>query len=144
MLLALAAVLLSASGCGGYVLTGRAVAGSTSDLAFVTGDDPRLDEKGVSGVHIVVERNPGSLGSQVVASGMTDGEGRFTIPVGEFGAGWMDEQWGIQAVKPGYQTSQATLGLSGTKSLRLLVFMLPGFSEDPQREDLLEQYERYR
>ncbi len=142
--LALTSVLLSGGGCSGYVLAGRAVAGSTSDLVFVPGDDPRFQANGVGGVRILVERDPGSLGSEVVASGLTDDEGRFSIAIGDFGAGWMVEQWRIRAVKPGYQTSQSTLDLSGTKDLRLLVFMMPGISVDRPKDHLLEQYERYR
>jgi hypothetical protein len=142
--LARSAMLFSGAGCGGYVLQGRAVAGTASGVAFVPADDPRLLERGIADVRISVERDPGSLGSEVVATGTSDGEGRFSIPITDFGAGWMVEQWRIRAARSGCQTSQGDLSLSGTKGLRLLVIMTPGIPDAMERENLLEQYERYR
>jgi hypothetical protein len=140
-----AAGLAACPGCGGYVLRGKAIAGSVSDMTFVEPDDPRLDEPGVANVRIDVERDPGRLSAKVVASEMTDARGSFTVPIRAFGAGWMDEEWRFIAVVGGYATAMRRLHLTSSDAeRRLLVILAPGASDDPRQEDLIEQYERFR
>ena len=130
-------------GCGAYMLEGRAVEGPVSQMTFVDADDDRLEGHGVSNVRITVERDAGRLSAQRVASGVSDSSGRFSIPLDVFGAGWMEEQWGIQATLPGFEAATTVQRLP-PKGRRLLILLAPGFSPDPREEDLMEFYERYR
>ncbi len=132
-----------AGGCRTYVIEGRVVEGRFGDMAFVRPDDPRLDDPAITNVRVTVDRDPDSLARRQVGTRITDARGRFEIPVGEFGAGWMDEQWLLRAFKNGYQTVSTTQRLPRGSERRLLIVMTPGQSEDPL-EDWPEQYERLR
>jgi len=140
-----AAVVLS--GCAtGYVLKGRAIEAGYTDVAVVPGSDDRLDKAGggIEGVRIRVHRDPGHLNQQLVATGRTSANGSFAIPIDAFGAGWMDEQWLIQVERSGFRSGAMTLRLP-TGDRRLLVTMSPGTSTPHEdKEDLWEQYERYK
>ncbi len=140
-----ALALFAAPGCSTYVIQGKAIEGEGSDMSFVEPGDPRLDEPGISGVRLSVERDPGSLGAKVVANEVSGAAGEFSIPLSAFGAGWMVEEWRIHAVRGGFQTASRRLNLTGADRKRyLLVTLAPGASDDPQEPDLMEQYERFR
>ncbi len=140
--LVLVGLLGGLSGCGGYVLKGRVVEGAGGDIAFVAPDDLRLSEPGLADARITVERDPGRLSAHVAASGVSDLDGRFAISLDAFGAGWMDERWRIEAIKPGFARTSSLQRLdSATRDMRLLIILAPGFSEP--REDLLQQLQRF-
>ena len=135
--------LAAAGGCRTYVIQGTVVQGPFGDMAFVRPDDPRLDDPPIANVRVTVDRDPDSLGRRQVGTRITDARGWFEIPVGEFGAGWMDEQWLLRAFKNGYQTVSTTQRLPRGSDRRLLIIMTPGHAEVAP-EDLQEQYERFR
>ncbi len=137
------ACLAAAGGCQTYVIQGTVVQGPFGDMAFVRPDDPRLDDPPIANVRVTVDRDPDSLARRQVGTRITDARGRFEIPVGEFGAGWMDEQWLLRAFKNGYQTVSTTRRLPRGSDRRLLIIMTPGHSEAAP-DDLQEQYERFR
>ncbi len=137
------ACLATVGGCQTYVIEGRVVEGRFGDMTFVRPDDPRLDDPAITNVRVTVDRDPDSLSRRQVGTQITDARGRFEIPLGEFGAGWMDEQWLLRAFKNGYQTVSTTLRLPRGSGRRLLIIMTPGQSEDSP-EDWREQYERFR
>ena len=145
-----AAALLCLSGCGSYKLQGRAVQGDMSGVWIVDKSDPRLSDPsshpGLSGVAISVIRDPQSLGGKVVANGSSDGNGVISLTIGEFGAGWMDEQWEIRAARNGYLPAVNLLSLPGKLGdKRILVVLAKGYQpETGQEENLIEQYERFR
>ncbi len=144
-LLALGAALWSATGCSSYLIRGTVVQGVTSDMSFVEPDDPRLAGTPVSGVRLTVQRDPDKLSRHMAGTDLSDTSGRFTVQVDEFGAGWMDEEWLIQAFKPGYATASVRhLLRTRHKDMRLLVTLTPGASNNPMEDDLIQQYERYR
>jgi len=134
-------------GCGGsYVLDGRVVEGDFGSVAFVAGDDEQLlVGKPVSGANISVYRDAGRLNQRLVATGRSDAAGRVSIPIDEFGTGWMEEQWMIEAFRSGYEPVQSTVVLPGKRQQReLLIVLAEGWAMPPQKEDLWEEYERYR
>ncbi len=137
------ACLATAGGCRTYVIEGRVVQGKFGDMAFVRPDDPRLDDPAITNVRVTVDRDPDSLSRRQVGTRITDARGRFEIPVGEFGAGWMDEQWLFRAFKNGYQTVSTRQRLPRGSERKLLIIMTPGHSE-ASPEDWREQYERFR
>jgi hypothetical protein len=135
------------AGCGGpYVIQGKAVEGAYSTLQFVTADDEQLAEAGVPFANISVYRDATRPNERLVTTGRSDGEGMIRIPVNEFGAGWMIEQWRIEVVRAGYETTQAVLTLPPAgEDRRLLIVLGPGVSVPPRKaEDLWEEYERFK
>jgi hypothetical protein len=134
-------------GCGSpYVLRGKAIDGGFGSIMFVEADDAQLAQPGVAGVRIAVYRDAGRLNQTLFAAGHSDGRGGISIPLEGFGVGWMEEQWLIEAKRPGYETVQSVLRLpSANRDLRLLVTLTPGLSTPGQEgEDLWKEYERYR
>ena len=144
-----AAAWLGLSGCGGpYVLRGRVVDGGFSSVVFVDGEDRQLGEAGtgIPSARIAVFRDPRRLNRSLVATGPSDPEGSFAIPLSVFGAGWMDEIWLIQVTCPDFETveSMVRLPTSGADA-RALIVLRPGVSiVPPVREDYREQAERFR
>jgi hypothetical protein len=139
----MALCLAALAGCRTYVLQGTVVRSDVPEMAFVTPDDPRLTEPGVSNVRISIERDPDKLSREMVGTALSDSRGRFTIPVDRFGAGWMDEVWMIRAFRQGYQTVVSRQRLSIYDDQRLLILMPAGPAEAPP-EGWQEQYERFR
>ena len=115
------------AGCGGYVLEGRAVEGQYSGVEFVDTDDPRLDGRGMPSITVEVIRDPDSLGRKVVATGRSVGNGDLRIPVGEFGAGFLEEEWELRILGGGAEYANARVSLPfDPASRRLLVTVRKG------------------
>lgn len=114
-------------GCGGYVLEGRAVSGEYSSVEIVDPDDPRLNASGIPGVNLELIRDPDSLGRKVVARTSSKGNGNINLSVGDFGAGFLDEQWDIRVLKNGSEYAMSRVRLPfGSGSKMLLVTIRPG------------------
>jgi len=125
---------------------GRAIEGGFISVCAVRSDDGQLlSGIPVPGAQINVYRDPQSLGAELVATGFTDSSGNFTVKVSEFGAGWMDEVWLIEMVKPGFMTASAELRLPDSDD-RVLIVTMPGRSEpgrnNDRYQDMLDQYRR--
>jgi hypothetical protein len=135
------------AGCaGGYALQGKVVEGDFAGVFFVDGDDEQLDEPGLGGARIEIYRDPDRPNRSLAATGRSDSRGEIDMTLDAFGAGWMDEQWLIEVIKPGFETVQQMVHLpSAGKKRRMLIMLSPGVSIQPEpREDLWEEYERYR
>lgn len=133
------------SGCGGYSIQGRVVEGDFSIMSFVPADDPRLAEPGLANVRVEVYRDPEKPNIQLAGSQVSDGTGHFDLPLSGFGAGWLVEQWRIEARRGGFQDADTMVALPDSgRNLRLLIIMAPGASNASPREDLMEEYRRYR
>ena len=147
LLLLLASGLLVA-GCGGYVLEGRAVTGAYSSAELVDVDDPRLNAPGLPGVSLELIRDPDSLGRKVVTRTSSKGEGAIKLSIGEFGAGFLDEEWDIRVLKDGSEYAIARVRLPfDSGSRRLLVTIRAGDGRDRnslgvEAERMLQQEER--
>jgi len=138
--------LIGCQGGSGYTLEGKVVTGTFSTMEFVAGNDPRLQERGIGNVKIVLHRDGNKSWPQWVGEVSTSPTGAIHLPVSEFGAGWMIEQWLIEAYKPGYETVDTVVTLPSQKSGRqLLIMMTPGQAQPLRpRNELLDQYERFR
>ena len=134
------------AGCQSYVLKGKVTRGSLSTMSLVEPDDPRLAEPGVQNVQIAVHRDPGRLAIRLAGRSLSNARGAFAVELDEFGAGWMDEEWLVIATRRGFETAQLQLRIPSRKDpRRLLIILAPGISEVPDlRDDLIEQYERFR
>lgn len=140
-----ALVMSTSVGCsGGYTLSGKVISGAYTDLEIVPGDDARFSESGVGAVKILIHRDPSALNRSLAATGKSNSDGTFEVPIDAFGAGWMDESWLIQVERNGYRSGEMILRLP-TGGKQLLVTMSSGQSTPHQsREDLWEQYEKYK
>ena len=139
--LLLGLLLVVAGGCGGYTLQGQAISGQYNAVELVPSDDPRFDGPGLSGVRIEAIRDPESLGRSVAASTMSGGNGRINLVIGEFGAGWMAEEWDLRASMGSDHFAQRRMALPGKGSdLRLLVVVAPGTGD--ARSSMDEEQER--
>ena len=136
---------LAAGGCGGYGLYGKVVRGEVSDVELLYATDPRLDAQGIPNAEVLVHRDPDSLGRYVAGRDRTGTTGDFTILMDEFGAGWMQEEWLVQASKAGYQNAEMVMKLPAKSSKwRLLITLAPGAAAPVEAEDLMEDLERFR
>jgi hypothetical protein len=134
------------AGCGGYVLRGSVVEGFAPDIRIVADATASRSAQGsgVEGVRLSVYRDPGRLNQQLIATGTTAADGTFAIPISAFGAGWMEEQWLIEARRAGYLDVQSVLTLPAG-SQRLIITTAPGAPGPARRDgDLMDEYERFR
>ncbi|MEM8834446.1 MAG: hypothetical protein AAGD00_01375 [Planctomycetota bacterium] len=145
-----AACLLAAplAGCEGYALTGRVVQGDASYVTLVAKDDPRLAQQGIAGAHVRVETDPMRLSRKTVATGVSDAAGDVKLPIAEFGAGWLDYDVGVFAGHEGFRPAEGFFDLPPEGSA-LLIVLEPGAQstgswQPAQRENLMEEYERFR
>lgn len=144
-LMLLLPVCLAPSGCAGYVLHGQAVHGSYSHISV---SDGRQDQnaQGVGGVRIAVYRDPGRLSQKLIATGTSEPDGTFAIPLPAFGAGWMEEEWMIQATRNGFQSAEGIFPLPlNSRSRPIRVMLSPGTSIPfEHRDDYLRDLERFQ
>lgn len=127
------AVLCAMPGCG-YTLRGKVVSGATGGITQVHQIDPSLRGPGVPDAEILIRRDPKSPNPQLVGHTRTDGNGDFSIHIGQFGAGWMQEQWLVQCVKQGFQNTEVLTELPSQDKWQLLITIAPGTSTAPQSD----------
>jgi hypothetical protein len=144
--LLLTCLLLTACQGGPYTIRGRAVEGTFSSVEFVDAEYVGLNGRGVPGAKIIIVRDGDKGWAKHVAEARSSGDGTIEIPIQEFGAGWMIEQWLVQVERPGYQTTEALLSFPEAKEgKQLLVTLAPGPSIPLRSKDeLMEQYEQFR
>ena len=128
-LITLTAVLIMSGlgGCGGYVLKGKAVVGSYNSIELVDKDDPRLKDRGTPGVRVEAIRDPDSLGRKTVAAANSGGNGDLRLAISEFGVGFLEEEWELNAKMAGASYAANIFSLPfDADSVRLLVVVEPG------------------
>lgn len=153
----LAATILAVlvlGGCSGYRLAGTVTSGGASDLLVGAAGAADADSSAsaLAGATIRVFRDPDRPSRALVATARSGDDGRFTLELDAFGAGWMDETWSVEAVAPGHVPVSRTLRLPrDPKGRRLVVVLAPGRGDDvrdPQDlrdlEDPWKTIERYR
>jgi hypothetical protein len=143
------AVLAHLGGCNTYTLKGKVVRGETSSVELVHEMDPRIRAVapgGVGNVDVRVYRDPDTMNKKLSGRERTETDGMFSIGLGDFGAGWMQEQWLIQAACTGYANAELTTRLpSKNAKTRLLITLAPGTATDPDAaEDYLQDFEEFK
>jgi hypothetical protein len=132
-------------GCNGYAVRGKVVRGPYSLMTFVEADDARLGDEPIPNVQVIIHRDPGKLSAAVAGRAVSAPDGSFSIALNQFGAGWMEEQWLIEAKRPRFQTAEDIRPLPRAgERMMLLIMLAPGLSSDRPDEDLMKQYERFR
>ena len=132
-------------GCG-YTLRGKVVRGETSAVEIVHEIDPRYKVSGINGAEVIVRRDPKSINPEMVGRDRSGSEGEFTIRIGEFGAGWMEEEWLVQARLTGFQNASALTKFpeKGSK-WRLLITLAPGTAAPlDAREEIQQDIEKFK
>ena len=128
-LMTLAALLIVSGfgGCGGYVLTGKAVVGAYNSIELVDKDDPRLKDRGTPGVRVEAIRDPDTLGRKTVATASSGGNGDLRLAISEFGVGFLEEMWELNVSMAGANYASNVFRLPfDADSVRLLVMVDPG------------------
>jgi len=141
-----AGLLAALQGCGGYSIEGMVIEGSFTDARIVASDDSATVEPALRGTRVSIVRDPDHMHPHMVGEATSSAEGRFRLDIGEFGAGWMEEQWLIRATKQGYRPAEQLIRLpSSAEGMLLLITLEPGAGGPmPTRENLMEEFERYR
>ncbi|MEO1237672.1 MAG: hypothetical protein AAFX76_12870 [Planctomycetota bacterium] len=125
--------------CSPYRLQGVVVEGPVPGVEVVGADDPRLEFFGLPGVEVLVKLDPQRLNPETIGRGRTDGDGRFSLAVDEFGAGVLILDVEVSASRSGFVTARERFELPGA-GRRLVVTMRPG--EDPppvEGQNILEE-----
>jgi hypothetical protein len=126
------AAAATASGCS-YELQGKVVEGFGA-VAIGRGDDPEASKSGVPGATIELVRDAGTMNRTVAARATADGNGRFTLDVQSFGAGWMEEAWVLRVRRSGFQTIEDEVQLPREPKGRLVVVSMARGRSAPFRE----------
>ncbi|MGB0766075.1 MAG: hypothetical protein ACPGYV_00030 [Phycisphaeraceae bacterium] len=120
-------VLAAMTGCSGYALEGRVIRGSTASVIVVDRDDPRLTESNPTGggavVQAVFEPNTPTE-TQSLGQHVTDGQGRFKIPIDAFGVGVLEYEAQVVARREGHQGAMALIDLPGSGKRVLIILPL--------------------
>jgi hypothetical protein len=129
--LRLLALVVIAAMCGAcsYSLKGRVIEGEASYVAVVDETDPRLNDRGLSGVRLHLQMDPGKLSRETLHRDVSSGEGTFELPVDEIGAGFMDYDVGLFARRAGYTPAEGSFRLP-PKSKRILIVLARGQDYD--------------
>ncbi len=146
-ILAVVCVCWLLTGCNAYTLRGKVVHGSYSDIEVVHESDERLQQPGIAGAEVLVHRDPNKPNRYLVGRTRTNTGGEFTLLLNEFGAGWMEEQWRVQAIHRGNQNADTLMKLPpNQKKWRLLITLAPGTSTpaDSEEDDWMRDYEQFR
>ena len=139
-------VLLACSvllmGCGGgYMLRGKVVEGPIAQVQVVDAEDPRFVEAdrsaGGAVVWVVFEPNNG-IDRERLGRFVTDGEGRFEIPIDAMGAGLLMYEVEVTARRAGHQGALGVVPLPG-RGGRVLVTLPRGADTLRREEDLLDR-----
>lgn len=140
------ALALPLAGCSGYTLTGRVVEGDASWVAVVSPDDPALtDARGVGGVRLHLQLDPGRLSRETLAETTSAPDGSFTLEVDRFGAGLLEYDVGLFARRAGYAPTDGLAFRLPPDSKALLVMMSPGADRDTgERPSYEADLDRYR
>ena len=93
-----------------------------------------------------VTRDPTTMNRHLVGRASSSAGGEFTLIMDEFGTGWMQEQWLLQALAGGYQNAEALMQLPSKNSKwRLLVTLAPGASTPVHdQEDFMRDFEQFK
>lgn len=134
------------SACGPYQMHGRVIEGDSSYITVVDKDDHRLESTlGMSGVLLKLQIDPGRINRRMLAQETSDTDGRFSLPVDEFGAGVLQLECGVLARKRGFKSAEGVFPLPD-KDQRVLIVMTPGrdpagaFEDEPSVQEQVERF----
>ena len=140
-------LVLSPMGCSdSNKLRGRVVDAGYPGARFVPQGSFEATENsmaGVSGARVELVRDPRSLGRQVVARATSDHEGRFSMEVDAFGAGWMKEEWLFRCTHPGFPMVELFDSLPPLDDTMLLLIDM-GVAGGSHQYEVIDEQDRIR
>ncbi|HWB18916.1 MAG TPA: hypothetical protein VG711_01335 [Phycisphaerales bacterium] len=140
-----AALMLTAmamTACGGYTFRAKVIQGPISEISFMAADDPRIQQPGISGVWVAAFRDPQSPDRKMYGGMLSNSNGDVTFPIQGFGAGWLEEQWEVQATLKGYRRVKTNITLpSDSKKTWVLITLAPG--ESAEDDDFHDQFDKF-
>ena len=125
-------------GCSPYQIEGLVVPGGRSEVLVLDEHDQRLTAEGIAGATVALTVDPSSIDPRPIAQVVTDGEGRFVIPIDEFGAGLLEYQVAVCCRVRGYERAYQVLQMPSRRR-RLLIVMAAGRDRHGQRMDILRE-----
>lgn len=140
-------MFMALAGCGSYRIRGVVMQGEYGLVQFVEPDNPVFSwGQRVSGASVEIFRDHDHLNRSLAARARSLPDGSFELPLGSFGAGWMEETWEIRGSAPGYHRTAEIMSLPGNPKGRLLLIVLqPGVdTPDPRDESPMRDFERFR
>jgi len=145
--LILMVLTLLLTGCGTYRLEGKVIEGEQAAVEVVPEEGRGFGEPGIAGTRISVIIDPRRLDYKKVGEGRTGADGRFSISIDALGAGFLEHQVQVSAVKKKYETTVRLMQLPSNDK-KLLIALAPGESEPPPRrgrfrEETLEMSDPY-
>ncbi len=145
--LALGMLGLFLAGCESYSLRGHVIRGEISYIEIVDADDERLEQPGLSATRVGVHLDPGRLNRKFLGSTVSNSNGDFSIPVDEFGAGFLEYDISVVAYRDGYFGAEQFFVMPSANR-RVLIILGPGNDPNPPsfegRESLFDEAARYR
>ena len=145
--LLLLAMIFPGFGCtNSNQLRGRVVDAGFTQARFVSETSPDVDRNsrsGISGAKIELVRDPRSLGREVVARATSDHEGRFSMDIDAFGAGWMNEEWLFRCTHPGFPMVELFDSLPSLDSPVVLLIDM-GVGSGLYQTEVIDEQERIR
>ena len=121
----LASATLLVTACA-HQVRGVVRLGQNSYVQVVDADDPRLDQgDAVVGARVSSVVAPQSLNSTALVSVASDATGAFSIPVENFGAGWLEYELGVVCRKDRHAPAEGFFPMPGSGQ-RLLIVLKPG------------------
>lgn len=131
-------VTLLAGGCSSYHLTGTVIEGPQSAVLVVSKNDPRLNQPGVNSASLMFTLDPESLNAKTMPMDISDGGGRFSTPVSETGAGFLEYELLVICRAAGYDTATRKMKLPGGNK-RLLIIMSAGADSYKPKRDIVNE-----
>jgi len=138
---------LALGACESYSMRGHVIRGDVSYIQIVSADDSRLSEPGISGARVGAHLDPGRLNRKFLGSTMTDGNGDFSLPIDEVGAGWLEYDISVVSYRDGFMGAEQFFRIPKAER-RVLIMLAPGDDAEPpsfeSRESLFDEADRYR
>jgi hypothetical protein len=133
---------LFGAGCGAYALRGKVIEGAYHGIYVVEANDKRLNGPPVGGATVSATLDPSSLGRKPVGDTLTGEDGGFTLPIGEFGAGTLEYEVGVEARAAGHAGVEKSFRLPGGGS-RLLIVMPRGVDRTKKPANPLDDLQKF-
>lgn len=141
---AMATFAAALTGCSSYQFAGRVIQGDVSYATIVPANDPQLTAAGgMSGVRVRVVTDPDKLNRKEVGSGVSSPDGSFSFDLDAFGAGMLEYDIAVDAVKPGFSGVEEAFRMP-RKGERVLIVLAPGSDTRRRRENLTDEYNTFR
>ena len=131
-------LLALVAGCSPYQIQGKVIEGAEGLVTVVSPQDRRLNSIGVDGAKVELTLDPTSISPKLLGNISTGHTGRFTLPVGELGAGMLNYELGVLSTGRGFKSVYQQIPLPG-QGKQLLIVLEAGRDRNPPKQDFLKE-----